>query len=183
MFFVHPKHKFSSVQSSFVSTSGGFLLDVVCENMIGVVDLRLRLPGRENADVSSVSPELSFFVPASFVGEMVELVNSGSEISNTLLFLSKEAEEPLLLIILLIDDEAISAALLRLEFLDREVGVVHDLMLPCLDIGLDFGVGVLDNLVAVLDKNLGLQMSSSTLLLSNSSTPGDVIGSCMHQKA
>lgn len=181
---MHPKHKFSRVQCSFVSTSGGFLLDVVCENMMGVVDLRLRLLERGTADICSDCPELPFFVSASFVGEAVGLVNSGSEMSNVLLFLPKEAEEPLLLlIILLIDDVAISAALFRLEFLDREVGVVHDLVLPFLDIGLDFGVGVLDNLLAVLDKNLGLQMSSSTLLLSNSSSPGGVIGSCLHKKA
>ena len=37
------------------------------------------------------------------------------------------------------------------ELLDREVGVVHRL-LPCLDIGLDFSVGVLDLLLAALDK-------------------------------
>lgn len=172
IFLLHPKHKSSSVQCSFVSTSGGFFLDVVCENTIGVVDLWLRLLEREIPDICS----------ASFLGEAAWLVNSGSEMSNVVLFLDKEAEELLLLIILLIDDAAISVALFRLEFLDRELGVVHDLRLPFLDIGLDFGVGVLDNLLAVLDKNLGLQISSSTLLLSNSSDPGGVVGFCMHKK-
>jgi len=179
IFFLHPKHKSSSVQCSFVSTSGGFLLDVVCENMIGVVDLWLRLLEREIPDICSELP----FVPASFPGEEVWFVNSGSEMSNVVLFLDREAEEPLLLIIFLIDDEAISAALFRLEFLDRELGVLHDLLLPFLDIGLDFGVGVLDNLLlAALDKNLGLQMSSSALLLTNLSDSVGVVGFCMHQK-
>lgn len=101
------------------------------------------------------------FAPASasFVGDATWLVNSGSEMSN--LLLDKEGGETLLLIILLRDDAAISVALLRPELeelLDREVGVVHRL-LPCLDIGLDFGVGVLDLLLAALENNLGLQLS------------------------
>lgn len=187
IFFMHPKHRFSSVQYSFLSTSGGFLLAVVCENMIGVVDLRLRLLDRETAGICSVSLELLFmptsaFASAFFVGEAAWLISSGLEMSNLLEFLDKEAEEPLLLIILLRDDVAISAALLRLleELLDRDVGVVHR-RLPCLDIGLDCGVGVLDLLLAARDKNFGLQMSSSTLLFSLCSNLGGVIGSCMHQ--
>lgn len=171
IFLTHPKHNSSSVQCSFFSTSGGFLLTVVCENMIGVVDLRLRLLDRETEGICcSVSVEL--LVPTSLVGDSPRLDISedisGSEMSNLLLFLDRdlEAEEELLLLMILLRDvEAISVALFRLELLDREVGVVH-LLLACLDRGLVLGVGVLDLLLAALDRNLGLQMSSSTLLLS-----------------
>ncbi|KAE9607696.1 hypothetical protein Lalb_Chr09g0332841 [Lupinus albus] len=54
IFLVHPKHKSSSEQKSFFSTSGGFLLVVVCENMIGVVALRLRLLDRDTEGIFSV---------------------------------------------------------------------------------------------------------------------------------
>ena len=175
IFLVHPKHKSSSLHWIFFSTSGGFLLTVVCENIIGVVDLRLRLLDKETAGIGSVFSEI--FMPASFVGEPAWYINSGSEMSNLLLLLDKEPEIPLLLIILLRGLEATSVAVLRLELLDREVGVgvVHRL-LPILERGL-VGVGVLDLLLAVLDKNLGLQMSSSTLLLSLCSKLWGVISS------
>lgn len=91
--------------------------------------------------------------------------SSGSEISNLLLFLDIEVAELLLLLIILLRDDAISAAPFRLVLRDNEVGVVH-LLLPCLDRGLVLGFGVFDLLLSILVINLGLQMSSSTLLFS-----------------
>lgn len=54
IFLTHPKHKFSSVHSSFFSIGGGFLLtvDCDCENMIGVVDLRLMFLDKVAAGIS-----------------------------------------------------------------------------------------------------------------------------------
>lgn len=181
IFLVHPKHNCSSVHWRFFSTTGGFLLTVVCENMIGVVALLLRLLDRDTAGMCSVSLEL--LLPTSIVGEEdSRLQISGSEISILLMLLDNEAEEPLLLMILLREDAAISVALFRLELLDIGVGVLHRL-LSFLDRGLGLGFGVLDLLLAVLDKNLGLQMSSSTLLLSSRSALEGVVGSCTKRRS
>lgn len=170
IFLTHPKHNSSSENSSFFSTSGGFLLVVVCENMIGVVDLRLGLFERETGWMRSFCLELRD-VKSSF-GEVAELGNnSGSEIS-ILLFL--------LLMILLRDDVAISVALLRLSLRVNDIGVVH-LLLPCLDRGLVLGFGVFDLLLSHLATIFGLQISASALFFSlRSKNKADDVGSCMH---
>ncbi|KAK7263398.1 hypothetical protein RJT34_30987 [Clitoria ternatea] len=147
-----------------------------------VVALRLRLAEKETAGICLVS--LVLFLPAepvSFVGEVAGIGWDilGSDISH--LPKHVEAKEFLLLIIFLRDDAAISTTLLLLEveLFDGEAGVVHRL-LPCLDIGLDFGVSILDLPLIALDRSLGLQISSSTLLFSLSPRLVDVIASCMH---
>ena len=61
IFLTHPKHKSSRVHSSFFSIGWGVLLTVDCENMIGVVALRLIFRDRE-APGTSVSGELHLLV-------------------------------------------------------------------------------------------------------------------------
>lgn len=138
IFLTHPEYKFSSVHSSFFSIGGGFLLTVDCENMIGVVDLRLMFLDKEASGISSPE-DLALLEP--IVGEAAE---SGLQASETLClallgFLDKESAvlgvsvvvEPLLLLMLLSTEAealSLSEAEVELSLLDKGLGVLLRLL-------------------------------------------------------